>query len=219
MRSFVIVISSCHNIITFFINSIEKSFVLINILSFTLYFSASFLFLFAYLFISFCNFTNATFAFLYLSFIYFTNFSAFTCFPFFLISKLILSFLLWLTLNGDKFVAVYTLLLKANSIVANHSNQLFCLWSMYILRYYSSSWFVLSVCSSVCGWYTVDNFVSIPNILFNFFISPATNWGPLSNIILSGNPYNFYTLFLNNLAKLLWFKAQSVKQWNNSCIE
>ena len=31
---------------------------------------------------------------------------------------------------------------------------------------------------------------------------PAANCGPLSEIILSGSPYNFQTLSLNNCAKL-----------------
>jgi len=36
--------------------------------------------------------------------------------------------------------------------------------------------------------------------LFNSYITPVTNWGPLSEMILSGNLCNFYTLSLNNLA-------------------
>jgi len=46
----------------------------------------------------------------------------------------------------------------------------------------------------------VDSFIYIPNILFNSFINPAANCGPLSKITLSGNPCNFHTLSLNNLA-------------------
>ena len=45
-----------------------------------------------------------------------------------------------------------------------------------------------------------DNWLSIPNILFNSCIIPAANWGPQSKMIVSDNPYNFYTLFLNNCA-------------------
>ena len=73
---------------------------------------------------------------------------------------------------------------------------------MYILRYCSNSWFVFSVYLSVCRWKAVDSFVSIPNILFNFFINFVANWGSLSEIIHFGNLYNFHTLFLNNFAKL-----------------
>ena len=36
-------------------------------------------------------------------------------------------------------------------------------------------------------------------MLFNSFIISAANYGSLSNTILSGNLYNFYMLFLNNL--------------------
>ena len=44
----------------------------------------------------------------------------------------------------------------------------------------------------------IFNNVSNFNISFNSFINPATNWGPPSEITLSGNLCNFYTLFLNN---------------------
>ena len=44
----------------------------------------------------------------------------------------------------------------------------------------------------------VNILLSIPNILFNSFINPAVNWGPLSNIILLGRLYSFHTLSLNN---------------------
>ena len=80
--------------IALFINSIKKSFVLISTLSPTLYSSASFLFLSACLFISSYDFINAALASLCFSFISFTNSSAFSFFPFFLMSKPILSSLL-----------------------------------------------------------------------------------------------------------------------------
>jgi len=60
--------------------------------------------------------------------------------------------------------------------------------------------YILSICPSVWGWNTVNNLLSIPNILFNSCIIPATNWGLWSEMILSGNPCNFYTLSLNNYA-------------------
>ena len=47
---------------------------------------------------------------------------------------------------------------------------------------------------------TINNLVSIPNILFNFFSKFAANYGSLSDITLSGNLCNFHILFLNNLA-------------------
>ena len=40
---------------------------------------------------------------------------------------------------NDNLVTLYTLLLKANFAIANHSDQLLCLWLMYILKYYSNS--------------------------------------------------------------------------------
>jgi len=46
----------------------------------------------------------------------------------------------------------------------------------------------------------VNILLLIPNILFNSFINPATNWGPLSNMILLDRLCSFYTLSLNNLA-------------------
>jgi len=54
--------------------------------------------------------------------------------------------------------------------------------------------------SKFLQWNAIDNLLSISNILFNSCIIPTMNWGPLSKIILSGNPCNFYTLSLNNLA-------------------
>jgi len=42
--------------------------------------------------------------------------------------------------------------------------------------------------------------MSIPNILFNSFVSFTVNYGLLSKTTLSDNPYNFYTLSLNSLA-------------------
>ena len=44
----------------------------------------------------------------------------------------------------------------------------------------------------------IDNFISIPNILFNSLDISVANYSFLSNIILSGNLCNFYTLSLNN---------------------
>ena len=35
---------------------------------------------------------------------------------------------------------------------------------------------------------------------FNSFVISATNYGPLSNTMLFGSPYNFYILSLNSLA-------------------
>jgi len=48
------------------------------------------------------------------------------------------------------------------------------------LRYCSSFWFILSICPSVCRWYDVDSFVSIPSILFNSFVISVVKCGPLS---------------------------------------
>ena len=37
-------------------------------------------------------------------------------------------------------------------------------------------------------------------MLFNSLVNFAANCGPLSDTMLSGNPFNFYTLSLNSLA-------------------
>ena len=55
------------------------------------------------------------------------------------------------------------------------------------------------ICLSVWEWNNVDSFVLIPNILFNFFAISTAHYSSLSDTILSGNPYNFHMLFLNNL--------------------
>ena len=103
-------------------------------------------------------------------------------------------------MKGETLVAAWTLLFTANSTDTSHSGQSFCLWSTKNQRYYSSSWFIHSICLSICGWNTVNSFFSIPSILFNSFINYNAKWGPLSDTTLSGNPCNFHTLFLNNLA-------------------
>ena len=55
------------------------------------------------------------------------------------------------------------------------------------------------VCLSVLEWNDVGSFVSISNMLFNFFIISTVNYGSLSNTILFSNPCNFYKLSLNSL--------------------
>ena len=103
-------------------------------------------------------------------------------------------------MNGDTFIAKYTLLFTANSANANYSGQSFCLWSTKNQRYCSNFWFICSVCLSVCGWKAINSFISISNILFSSLVNCTANCGPLFNVTLSGNLYNFYIIFLNNLA-------------------
>ena len=67
------------------------------------------------------------------------------------------------------------------------------------LKYCSNFWFIYSICLFVCEWNTVDNLISIFNILFNSFINFAANRSSLSLITLSGNLCNFHILSLNNL--------------------
>ena len=70
---------------------------------------------------------------------------------------------------------------------------------MYIFKYYSSSWSVFSVYLSIYRWKAIDSFISISNILFNSLINLTANCSLLSEVTLSGNPYNFHILSLNNL--------------------
>jgi len=74
------------------------------------------------------------------------------------------------------------------------------LWSTKNWKYCSSSWFIYSVCLFVYRWKDVDNFVSIPSILFSFLVNSIINYSPLSEITLFSNLCNLYTLSLNNLA-------------------
>ena len=46
----------------------------------------------------------------------------------------------------------------------------------------------------------VDSFVLIPNILFNFLVNSAANYGPLSDTILSSSLCSLHTLSLKSLA-------------------
>jgi len=85
----------------------------------------------------------------------------------------------------------------ANSAIASHSSQSFCLWSTKNWRYCSNSWFIHLVCLSVYKWKTVNNFVLIPNILFSFFVNSTANCSLLFDTMLSGNPCNFQMLSLN----------------------
>ena len=106
-----------------------------------------------------------------------------------------------------------SLTLQVNSAMPNHSGHCSCQWSMNIWRYYSNSWFILSVWLSICGWNTIDNFVSIPSMQFSSLIIPTANCGPLSEIILSGSPCNFQMLSLNNCANpfVLIFSVVGIK--------
>ena len=64
----------------------------------------------------------------------------------------------------------------------------------YIERYASISSFTCLVALSECGWYAV---VRAEVMLSNFIISwkaHAANWGPRSDMILSGSPYRLYKL-------------------------
>ena len=70
----------------------------------------------------------------------------------------------------------------------HHSSQFLCLCFTNNLRYCSNSWFIHSVCLSVCGWNTIDNLVSIPNILFNSFVL----WNALTLTFF----FLFYLFFL-----------------------
>jgi len=54
--------------------------------------------------------------------------------------------------------------------------------------------------ATICGWNDVDSFVSIPNMLFNSFVISVANYSLLSDTMVSGNLYNFYTLSLNSLS-------------------
>ena len=105
-------------------------------------------------------------------------------------------------MNSNIFVAKCTLLFTANSVVASYSGQFLYPYSIKNLKYFSNSWFIHSVCLSVCVWNDIDNLVSISNILFNSFVNFATNCSPLLLITLSSNLYNFYTLSLNSLSKI-----------------
>ena len=122
-----------------------KSFVLNITLSPFFYTSTSLLPLSAHCFISSYAFLNAVPAFSYTFFILSTNFIAFFTFTFLLISALICSFLLWFAINRDTFVAECVLLLTVNSADTNYSGQSFYLWLTKNYKYYSNSWFILSV--------------------------------------------------------------------------
>jgi len=85
------------------------------------------------------------------------------------------------------------LTIQANSFVYNWQRILNII---LILSSFSLIWL------SVCEWNDVDNFVSMPNILFNFFVNSAANCSLLFDTTLSGNLCNFHILFLNNYTNL-----------------
>lgn len=62
------------------------------------------------------------------------------------------------------------------------------------------SWFMRSVCPSVCGWYAVDKAVTIPKALFRSLLNLDANCGPLSEMMRSGSPCSFQTLSQYSLA-------------------
>ena len=124
-----------------------KSFMLSIILSLFFHFSTSFLPLFAYHFIFSYTYLKAASAFFCTFFILSTNSIIFS---FLLISASILNSLLYFAINRDTLIAECVLLLTANSADASYSSQFFCLWFTKNQRYCSNSWFICSVCPSVC---------------------------------------------------------------------
>jgi len=95
------------------------------------------------------------------------------------------------------------LLFTINFAITSHSSQSLYLYFIKNLKYCSNSWFIYSVCLSIYRWNSVDNLVSILNILFNCFIKSTANCSPLLLIILCGNLCSFYISYLNSLAKSL----------------
>ena len=61
-------------------------------------------------------------------------------------------------------------------------------------KYCSISWLTCSDSLSVCGWKAVESFCLIPSFLQSSCVTCATNCGPLSEIMASGNPVCFYML-------------------------
>ena len=57
-----------------------------------------------------------------------------------------------------------------------------------------------SVCPFVWEWNAINNFVLMPNILFNFLVNSTANCSPLSDTILSSNPCSLHMLSLKSLA-------------------
>src|ERR1700761_9270900 len=55
-------------------------------------------------------------------------------------------------------------------------------------RYCSNHWLECSDCPSVCGWYAVEIFCSIPRTLHSSLVNFDANRGSLSLIILEGSP-------------------------------
>src|ERR1700722_3084917 len=80
------------------------------------------------------------------------------------------------------------------------SAQSVCQWLMNTRRYCSTSWFTLSVCPSVCGWYAVERFPCVPTSLYKSFMNCVANWGPLSLITFLGILYLLHTWSLKILA-------------------
>ena len=70
-------------------------------------------------------------------------------------------------------------------------------------RYTLISWFTHSVIPSICGWYAVDNAEFIPSCFINSRNAFDANCGPLSEMILSGNPNRLYKISSKSLAVLL----------------
>ena len=67
-------------------------------------------------------------------------------------------------------------------------------------RYISTSWFTLSICPSVWGWYAVDGAPVIFRSQYSSFVNWATNWGPQSVMICLGIPSCGQISFWNNQA-------------------
>lgn len=62
------------------------------------------------------------------------------------------------------------------------------------------SWFMCSVCPSVCGWYAVYRAIAILRALLRSLVNFDANCGPLSDVMWSGNPCSFQMLSRYSLA-------------------
>src|SRR5260370_38201224 len=71
---------------------------------------------------------------------------------------------------------------------------------MVALRNCSISWLMHSVSPSVCGWYAVDIAEVIPKAFQTSCETLEANWGPRSDMILSGSPNRFHAFSRNSLA-------------------
>jgi len=110
--------------------------------------------------------------------------------------------------------------LQRDAVIEHCTRQSGCLWFTYSQRYSFMSWFICSICPSICGWYAIDGLRFTLSNLYRILVNSDTNWLPQSLMTISCSLKSFQTHYQNN--KVIWSGSVALcsglmeKMWNFS---